>query len=239
MRATSHIFSTMRGKVGGIVYSTTPDHQIIARAYAQPVNPNTDPQGFIRGDFSGAVDLWRSMSQDVRDGWQNWAQANGGISRNGRKAFIGGYTVLSYIYNQYKGTSGFQAPLVTPPNIDGSAYALYSSGAYSGVVGQSGYAFKITNPADFPAFFLVQASIGFGGARQRYNGPWNTSETKLIEVDGGDTVITNVGTQEPETMVHFLRIRPIIQLREPLPGLRGDLVGPVTILRCPVSIDAA
>jgi hypothetical protein len=46
---TSHLFSTMAGKVAGIVYFANQWHQINARAATHPVNPNTLYQTMVRG----------------------------------------------------------------------------------------------------------------------------------------------------------------------------------------------
>src|SRR3972149_5436277 len=58
MKATSHIFATMRGRVNGIVYTANQFANLIGRQYVIPTNPNSPFQVNARNALQAAVAIW-------------------------------------------------------------------------------------------------------------------------------------------------------------------------------------
>lgn len=239
MKATSHIFSTMRGKVGGIVYTTTPDAQITARAYAVPVNPNTNGQGKVRGCLAAAVALWAGLGDETRLSWQLYAQANQGVSSNGRKLFIATQVAINQALNSWTQGNELTDPLSTPPNVTGTAYVTYEVIPFTGAVNHTGVSVKFTNSLPFIQYVLLQISGLYSPARGRFGGPWDTSLNEVVKVDANDAATFTLQTDAQTDTTMFVRFRPVLQLRGTPPAERGDIIGAREIVRLVTNLNEA
>lgn len=70
----SHLFSQLRGSVGGITYTQNSYATIVARNRTTPTNPNTARQIVVRGYLSTAVNAWQARSTIDRQSWHDYAQ---------------------------------------------------------------------------------------------------------------------------------------------------------------------
>lgn len=72
--AKSHLFSSMVGAVGGLVYFYNRYGSIVIRSRTIPTNPSSVPQQTVRAAFSAAVSGWKSLTQAQRDLWEDFAR---------------------------------------------------------------------------------------------------------------------------------------------------------------------
>ena len=96
MLAKSHIFSEIRNKVGGIVYTKSRYGAIIGRAGVKPVDVNSNALEDIRNQFNNAAIFWKALSIAERDAWEffaantPWKNALGDdIKLTGQAMYIG------------------------------------------------------------------------------------------------------------------------------------------------------
>ena len=65
-------FGELRGKLGGQVFSRN-RRGMYVRAYAVPVNPNTESQAIARNDFTSTVGGWHTLDDAQKNLWSTYA----------------------------------------------------------------------------------------------------------------------------------------------------------------------
>lgn len=84
------IHGEMRGKLGGNVYSRNKGGTYV-RIFAAPTNPNTIRQQSVRNWIGWAATAWEStLTEEQRDAWREWAQANPILNSLGQSIYISG-----------------------------------------------------------------------------------------------------------------------------------------------------
>lgn len=189
MKALSHLFSTIRGSVGGITYLSNQYHQIVARQRTSPVNPMTNRQSQIRGAFSDASVLFESLSAADKQGWSDYAATLeyqgplGPYTVPGRQVCISNVATALYLDDRglYPGT-----PDATPPLAPGflsladlDVQPLTLAGIGFEVVARN------NNPEQVIGFGL--RSFAFPSTRNRFKGPWLTETAHAIVIAPDDS----------------------------------------------------
>lgn len=91
MLVKSQIFTGMSGKVGGLVLSHN-RFGLYARAWATPVNPNTDRQVTARARLAQLADRWNTiLTQLQRDAWDLYAASITVPNRLGDSVYLTGF----------------------------------------------------------------------------------------------------------------------------------------------------
>ncbi len=127
----SHVFADIRGKVSGLVYSKNRFGNYTRRLVA-PVQPRTDDQLLWRHWFTSHTQYWRSLTEEQRAAWRQWAEnwnktdsLGDPVRVTGSQAFV-----ALHAYRRLFGL-GLEA---TPPNIQPSGFALTSLSLTAGVL---------------------------------------------------------------------------------------------------------
>jgi hypothetical protein len=220
-KITSHVWSTARGKVAGIVYFSNPYHPIVARQYVVPVNPSTKFQEFSRGNFTEAVALWSNMTDEQRQAWLDYIVPEGLNPTFGkaRKAFIRQWTFARDL--ESKSVADYPTPDVVPPSLFGNPYITVVNVPFGGSAVQTGISLKLVNNALLPQKFAYVASVQLPLARHFWKGPWDVSTWTIspeIPAESDITInITKPGYTEGYRL--FVTGRAFSQLSSPNYGL--------------------
>lgn len=218
MIITSHTWSTARGKVGGLVYSATPDHPIVARQYVIPVNKQTTMQTYVREAFGAAVYAWNNITAAKRELWRLWVGVDATFGQ-ARRAFIRQYAFAQGLKNK----AVLDAPGIytDPPSLQGDPMIQATAIAYGGTVGTTGVSFNLYNPALLPVSCQIIPSSQQQPARNYWNGPFYSPKTTIeADIPAGDEVTVNItDTSWLEGNVIFCQFRGFKELTTPLIGL--------------------
>jgi hypothetical protein len=71
-RILGSVFGEMRGKMGGLVFARNARGPYV-RAYAIPVNPNTDAQAQARNTFATSIGSWHTLTDVQKSLWHEYA----------------------------------------------------------------------------------------------------------------------------------------------------------------------
>lgn len=74
MKLTPSLGGAYSGSMGGLTASRNKGGQYFRRR-AMPTNPQTPQQERTRASFAAAALMWGNLTQEVRDGWTNYAKA--------------------------------------------------------------------------------------------------------------------------------------------------------------------
>lgn len=181
----SSVWSVIRGSIGGTTYSANQFHQIIARARTAPVNPNTSKQTAARSAFSGAVQLWNTLSIADRQGWEDYADTLvyvgplGPITVPGRDVFIGNLQVALFLNGQV----GFPAVIdTTPPVIPGFLNIENVLPIPFTPIMATGVSFSFTQNGVEDVIGYSLRSFMFGNSRNRFKGPFLSNTLQQVTV---------------------------------------------------------
>jgi len=102
----SHIDVTRRGSVAGTTYFIGKYSQIMARARAIPINPNSDAQKMLRMCFASMTTEWEMLEEAYRQGWKEYSltvlrEDTNPYNATGRATFIGNCGFVAY-YNKLR-----------------------------------------------------------------------------------------------------------------------------------------
>jgi len=197
MKAKSHIFSNMRGSVGGITYSTNQYDQIIGRARTIPVQPNTNAQQEMKAAFAYYAAHWRNESGVNRANWERYANTVnfsgplGTYQVGGRQLYCGNLAanLVAVERSGIPHSFGTTAPA-------GDGFVNLEKVALVDLSGPgTGFAVAITPPEGYSdCFCAIQISSPQSPTVNYYKGPFNstlwrateipTYTTQLVEVPG-------------------------------------------------------
>lgn len=180
-KVVSHLFSSMRGSVGGITYLTTPAGAIIARMRNIPVQAPSNLRTDIKGAMITRAAQWNAITDAQRAAWDTFAAAKGLIS--GRDAFLAGTVFLQYVIN-----AGFAVPTMqdgAPDNLQDPGVSITVGVPITAAT--DAVAVKITNAGGARCFVLFNISTGLNSARHFWQGPWNPLSTKASSINSGVT----------------------------------------------------
>jgi len=116
---TSHIYSNITGSVAGIRYTTTNSGKMIALQRTHQHRTPSNAQVAHNSYFSGANELWKSMSESDRIGWQKYARTCTRADAlhlapdSGRLTWISTYLMMQVTYkpNGYTNDLRVDAPI--------------------------------------------------------------------------------------------------------------------------------
>jgi len=177
-RILSHVWSNIRGSVGGITYFPNQFHQIVARQRTTPVNPSTHNQDRIRACMSIAQNVWESLAQQTRDVWTWYAENTpisgplGNYTLTGRTMFIRCYTTALYLDN--RGALTNSPPQTTGPAILGVPSFGAPTFAAPSIPG-TGFNVVCDNEYFFNSTLYLQVAGPFESSRLRFKGPFSSA----------------------------------------------------------------
>jgi hypothetical protein len=207
----SHLFSVIRGSVGGITYAANQYQQIVARVRTSPINPGTVPQSIIRLAMGGANEAWDLLTDGERDQWSAYAQGvvyNGPLGPytvSGRNIALGQYNLASYLLEM--GVTSIVAPNMAPPVAAGWLGLGPIILTALGTAG-TGFTFGITNPNTEDIVVACQISLMQAPSRMRYKGPWNASYFHFLECplsSAANLVVDDL----PADGIYFCRLKAL------------------------------
>jgi len=206
----SQVYTVIRGSVGGITYTANQFQPLIARARVSPVNPNTSYQTMIRSAFAGAAQMWRFVTNLVRQGWDDYAKTCvyegplGTYTIPGRQMFIGciGNALYQMARGNIAGPIAGTAP-VLPGFFDVSQVA---DAAYVGP--GTGIAFTMTSMTAEPWVAYGSRSFAFDPTRYRFKGPFLSWSLDSVTSPGAASIIIEFDFLNPGS-IYFSNPRAI------------------------------
>lgn len=187
----SQVYTTIRGSVGGITYTANQFQPLIARARVAPVNPNTSYQSMVRSAFAGAAQMWRNLTDTVREGWNDYAKTciyegpMGTYTIPGRQMFIG--NIGNALYQQARGNI-VGAVAGTAPVIPG--FFDVTQVADATYVGPgTGIAFTMTYMSAESWIGYGSRSFAFDPSRYRFKGPFLSAKLDFVLSPGAGSII--------------------------------------------------
>lgn len=210
----SQVYTSIRGKVGGIVYTKNQFAGLVARSFTSPTNPGTDGQSVIRSSFDDANARWVGLSQGDRDLWESYAATlsyqgpHGSYKLPGRQVFMSNLSLAIF------GEHGAYGSLVAgddPPLTAGFLSVGPIASALFVTASETGIAFSIGNNSGEDCVAIVQRSIAFEKTRRVYRGPWLFDENQGVDCPNlQSTLGTFTGLVADKR--YFMRIRCISEV---------------------------
>lgn len=209
-RVKSHLFSIMRGSVGGITYFANQFHQILARHRTSPVDPSTTRQGQVRQSFGSASVLFEALTRPQQSSWQDYASTlsypnpMGPIQVPGRQVAVGNLGLREYLETLgevFTGTvdtapvsTGFltMSPVsIGPPTAPGTGFSINIGNV---------------NPEDINV--VIKRSVVFNNTRNRFKGPFLSSTLQVEKVITSTVGVVDIVVGSNDDVV-FVQLRAI------------------------------
>jgi hypothetical protein len=211
----SQVYTSIRGKVGGIVYTKNQFAGLVARAFTSPTNPKTGGQELIRTSFAEASGAWEGATQAKRDAWDTYAATldyqgpHGSYKLPGRQVYMSNLSLAKFLDNVGGSSISVDdsAPLIAGfENVGAVIAATYST------VSSTGVAVSITNPNAYGLVARVQRSIAYNPTKNTFDGPFPFEYTQAEDVAASSSTIiqieTGIGTVDQAI---FLNVRLITE----------------------------
>lgn len=210
-RALSQIVTVVRGSVGGLTFTANQWHQILLRAKTSPVQPQTNPQSWIKNAFSAASNAWKLLLEPAQLSWGDYADTVtytgplGEYTIPGRQIFMASQSLVNYINAASLDTI---TPNLSAPVIPGRAtFSEVSIGAPD--CPGDGVGLTLDAPLGEKIQYLAEISPGFNPSRKRYTGPFKGESAQSAPVTPGTPVKVNflgltVG------LAYFVRVRGVV-----------------------------
>lgn len=210
-RILSHVWSQVRGSVGGITYLANQHHQIVARQRTSPVDPSTSNQNRIRQSFSGAAVDWLALTTPQRDAWDEYADSLTYPNPLGNQSLPGRLVAMGNLaFKRYVASRGFTLTTVekTAPVIPGFlALDPLLIGAPVGTITGVGVSVGNPNAEDIGLFYW--RSRAFQPTRNSYKGPWVSPSMGMQTIVSETTGQFDVEIGEDDQVV-FIYLRAIV-----------------------------
>lgn len=205
----SQIMTIARGSVGGVTFTANQFQQLIMRAKTCPVNPSTLPQAWIRTALASASQHWNLLTEAQRTAWNDYAATLlytgplGTYTLPGRQVMVGNLSLVLY-GNNLLGTP--LTPSYLGPTAPGfSAFEAVKTAEVS--VG-TGVAVSVSNNCGENMHALVERSVAFNPARERFKGPFLSSTAQYVPVPDPTTVLVEFDGLD-EGAAYFMRVRGV------------------------------
>lgn len=173
MKALSQLIVTGGGSIGGITLTRNRYAALVFRARVTPVNPNTQAQAAIRNAFSSAVNAWRTCTQEIRDGWDAYAESltyqgvTGPYTPTGRDVFIGNYGTALYL-----AARGMTVTPGTAAPTDDGFLVVDNLDCTSGVAAATGFKVSASNLTSEDFCLYASRSVAKDLTRNFWSGPF-------------------------------------------------------------------
>lgn len=210
----SQVYTSIRGKVGGIVYTKNQFAGLVARAFTAPTNPRTVGQTAIRSAFDVASIQWQLLTQADRDLWSDYAATltyegpHGTYKLPGRQVFISNITLAKFMADQ---SYGSVVAGVAPPTVAGFLNIGPVLPAPFTPPTSTGVSVSIGNPENVDIVALVQRSFSFNQTKNVHNGPWPFAGNKGLDIPSLTTGIADVIVADPDKAI-FLRVIAVTEV---------------------------
>lgn len=214
-KVLSHMHSSIRGKVGGVVYSKNQYAGIIMRAFSAPTNPQTEGQETIRSSFDVANIEWEALTLVNRQLWDDYAKTvqyqgpHGAYTVPGRTLFMATFSLAAFL--EAIGGSSI-LPGVLPPLAAGRLnIGPIVEGTYT-QAGKTGVAVNVGNPSAIATCLLAQRSIGWQTTKNVFYGPYPFTYNQAEDIASPGTTPVEMETG-PGTVgqIFFVRVRAILE----------------------------
>lgn len=209
-RFLSQLVTVIRGSIGGITFTASPPHALVARARVAPVQPNTTDQAIIRSCFTGAIGRWAALTQPDRDVWKVYADTVqysgplGPYTLTGRQIMIAGVSLALWYLNKGVGVTAVDA---APPIGVGAIQLENLAVDAPGAVG-TGFNISGTVASTGSICVGIEASRPFNPTRQRFKGPFNPATLAGALVAGpGSFSVDLLGLVAD--LRYFIRVRAV------------------------------
>lgn len=209
----SQVYTSIRGSVGGIVYTKNQFAGLIARAFSAPTNPMTNGQEVIRTAFSRASEEFQGLPVADRAAWDEYAATlvyqgpHGPYKLPGRQVFISNFGLALFL-DSIGGSAISVAP--APPAIAGFENIGTVQTATYTPAGSTGISISIGNPNDYALVALVQRSIAWELTKNRYYGPWPFEADQAVDIAPSTSTIIDIPVPAQQSgKVIFTRVRCI------------------------------
>ena len=116
--------TNLSGKAGGSVYAHNRGGAYV-RNFAVPSNPQTQAQSAARAAFGAFASAWRTLSQEVRDGWKAAAENFPYIDRFGDSKIMSGENLYISLNRNLELVG--ESALAEPPVSQGASGGVISS----------------------------------------------------------------------------------------------------------------
>lgn len=205
----SQVYTAIRGSVGGVCYTANKYANLMARSRVTPTQPNTTSQTRLRAAFSEASYNWKNTTDEIRAGWDQYAQSCpysgplGNYYVDGRTLFMGIYTLAAYLNGLFSlpTTPGTTVPVA-------SGWLSMSFGEVTVPTSGIGFKIPIINLNDEDIVLESVRSRPNSPTRLTWHGPYVTStlNAEVIVGEGnGDVEYTDLSLGK----VYFVRVRMI------------------------------
>jgi len=186
----SQLLTRARGKVGDIVFFQNHNIPLCIRAYqGSPAYPDTTGQQNVRTAFEWASDQWISISQSLRDDWENYAKTLehrkpfGRGTPTGRSAFMQVYSLARLLNIRFGLYAACSFPAPDKPGYLMSCRII--NGTYTGG-GAAGIEYTYYNDTDEDVRVYHRRSSFYSAARNRLGGPFDYSTGGSAKVEDQD-----------------------------------------------------
>jgi hypothetical protein len=204
----SPLASTIRGKLGDIVFTANGYRSIVAREYVTPTDPSTSIQDNYRLAFTDCVDLWQSLSSADRQLWHEYSATCNLFGKKrtpqlGFQALVNACLIRFYVFR----ASGTPAvPTGEPPASPGLlGLAAVRPADYSG--GTTGIAYTGKNLNNEAVYVFPRRTDDKAPTVNRYYGKYSSVSFGL-SIAAGASFSRNLNGGSVGN-VRFVQLRPI------------------------------
>ena len=210
-KVQSHMHSSIRGRVGGVVYTKNQYAAIVMRAFVAPTNPGTTGQELARTAFAEASGQWEILTQAQRDGWDDYAKTakypdpHGNYYVGGRQQFCSNYGLALFI-EDIGGSS--IAKSVAPPTTAGFENIGVIQPATYTPASKTGISVSIGNPNAYDLVALVHHSLAYEPSKNTFYGPYPHSNAEAIDLTASSSTTHDIELDSATAGKHvFVRVR--------------------------------
>lgn len=206
----SHVYTIIRGSVGGITYTANQFGQLIARARTSPVNPQTNNQTLIRSAFTQGSGFWKQLTDAQRSGWNAYAQTLeyqsplGPYNVPGRNVFIAMSAIVGYVNLREPGTLTVS---LSPPSV-GGFLDVGDIHVDDTSAGETGFAVSVSNFTGEDVVVYMERSIGFNASRVSPPSKFDSSTFVLDTVSASTSALIEFNDLV-EDAVYFVKLRAV------------------------------
>jgi len=210
-KIVSQIATSIRGSIGGITFSATRNHAIVAKARVGPARLPTNRGNTVRTSLQFAQALWGSLTESQRQQWAYYADTcvfsgpQGTYKLTGLQMFIRTLATAKFA-NEVMGGSFVVTGL--PPVIAGLPnVGPITEGVYVGP--GTGVAVNVTGLPVEDCSALVRVSIPWKATRYKNPNIWDTSKSLLVPCPAATTTLVEVDDLV-EDAYYFVSVRAML-----------------------------